>query len=255
MNPLHSTFLRARGFLRHRRLPDPPVVIGGCERSGTTLFLSILSAHPKIQAVSEESWAFCYGPESGFKDSSEPVRMSRLYRCLGESPLAPEASRWAEKTPANVFYFEEVLEHFAGEVRLIEVVRDGRDVVTSHHPSRPDGYWMRAQRWVKAVEAGRELAGDPRLLTVRYEDLVMDMETTMRRVCDHIGEPYAPELDDWVRHAGVRQSPHLHTGRIAGVSTASVRKFERPDFPHGARVEEFMSEPRARDLLAHLGYT
>jgi len=253
MNPLRSLVLRTRGYARHRALPQAPVIVGGCERSGTTLFLSMLSAHPAVHAVGEETWAFCYGPEAGF-DSTETVRMSRLYRCLGEGMISPQATRWAEKTPANVFYFEDILRHFSGEVRLIEVVRDGRDVVTSHHPSRPGEFWMRSKRWIDAVEAGGRLRDDDRVLTVRYEDMVTDTETTFQRVCAHIGERYVPELRDWVSHAGVQRSPHLHTGRIAQVSTGSVRKFERPDFPHRERVEEFLSDPRARDLMDRLGY-
>ncbi len=38
--------------------PDPPVIIGGCGRSGTTLLLSILASHPAILGVPEELYLF-----------------------------------------------------------------------------------------------------------------------------------------------------------------------------------------------------
>lgn len=180
--------------------------------------------------------------------------MSRLYRCLGEGATVPTARRWSEKTPANVYGFDRILEHFDGHVRLIHIVRDGRDVVTSQHPSRPGKFWMRPRRWVEAVGAGVAHIDDPRLLTIRYEDLIADFESTVATICEHIDEPLLPEMEDWWEHARVRTSRHLHSPSINPIFASSLRKFERADFPFGERVEEFMEVPRARELLERFDY-
>lgn len=253
LNLLESAKARLRGRVRFRRLRRPPVVVGGCERSGTTLLLSVLSAHPAIQAVPTESWAFCFNHLVN-DHSRHPIRISRLYRCLGDGPSIATARRWAEKTPANVFGFGEIIAHFGGAVRLIHLVRDGRDVVTSRHPARPDGFWMRPRRWVHAVRAGLEYEDDERVLTIRYEDLVTDSAGTVAAICAHIDEPTVPEVESWWEHATVRSSRNLRSGGIKPIFGSSLRKFERPDFPFAARVEDFMQVPGAPELLEHFGY-
>jgi hypothetical protein len=40
-------------------LPQKPIIIGGCARSGTTLLLSVLSCHPNIYAIPDETYTFC----------------------------------------------------------------------------------------------------------------------------------------------------------------------------------------------------
>mgnify|MGYP001828991843 FL=1 len=252
-NPLRSLSARLRGRIRFRQLRATPVIVGGCERSGTSLLLSILSAHPSIHAIPRETQAFSYG-EPGDAPGGTPIRIQRLYRLLGEGPLTPTAQRWAEKTPANVYYFRDILEHFDGDVRLIHIVRDGRDVVTSEHPSRPGEFWMKPRRWIDSVSAGLALEGDPRLLTIRYEDLVGDFEATAQAICDHLEEPFPDCMRNWWEHARVRRSRHVHSGKIAPIFDSSVRKFEQPDFPFRKRVDEFMAEAGARDIMERFGY-
>jgi hypothetical protein len=88
-----------------------------------------------------------------------------------------------EKTPRHQFYAERILRRFP-EARLVEVVRDGRDVCVSM-AARPRGErWPPRDRrdqvatWVEYVERGRRLAADPafrgRVLQVRYEALQSD---------------------------------------------------------------------------------
>lgn len=125
------------GFIKARRLPASPVIIGGCERSGTTLLHASISAHPRIHAINDETWAFCYGPQAGFS-GNQPIRKARLYKHLGMEKIQPEAIRWCENSLANIFYSPIIHEHFASHVRMIQIVRDERDVVTSQHPRKPN---------------------------------------------------------------------------------------------------------------------
>ena len=241
------------GYLESKRFARPPIIIGGCERSGTTLLQSILSAHPRIHAMADELWAFCYGPPAGF-GGRRPIRLSRLYKYLGQYPIAHEARRWCEKSPANVFFFESILEHFDGRVQLIQIVRDGRDVVSSMHPGDPDKPWVPIRRWIAAVEAGLPYRAHDGVLTIRYEDLIADYMPTTQRICQFLDEEFTPELTDWHANARVRSSVNLVGGAVGGIHTQSIRKFEAPDFPYRRIVEQLMAEPRARRLLEAYGY-
>ena len=79
--------------------------------------------------------------------------------------------------------------------RFVHVLRDGRDVACSlrTHPRHKvvDGELVPtgirkpiagcARRWVRDIESSRRWWGDPRFMTVRYEDLVAEPETGARR--------------------------------------------------------------------------
>ncbi len=44
--------------IEENRFSQSPVIIGGCARSGTTLVLAILAAHPSIYTIPNEIRAF-----------------------------------------------------------------------------------------------------------------------------------------------------------------------------------------------------
>lgn len=198
------------------------IVIGGCPRSGTTLLRRTLDAHPGI----------CCGPETslflpgrmplaplaaGYGIPLEEIRALRAgsvsqaafidavaarYRTLRGRP------RWAEKTPLNIRHARWILARWP-EARIIHVVRDGRDVVCSlrTHAERRwvDGGWVKvpapersvaewARRWVADTGAGLALRDDPRVLTVRYEDLARTPAAEIARVLAFLGEPPVADL-------------------------------------------------------------
>lgn len=253
---MHPRNLRywLRGTRWNRRLTSAPVVVGGCERSGTTLFQSILSAHPGIHVIPVETWALCHGPAAGFPDRGGPIRMNRLKAHLGRDRPDDSATRWCEKSPANIFFADEILSHFGRRVRFIQVVRDGRDVVTSLHPRRKDRPWVSIRRWKDAIGAGAHLLGRDDVLTVKYESIVTDHERTLERVCDFIGEEYVPEMRAWSDNASVAQSANLVGGVVGSLSTRSLRKWRQDGFRFQRIIDAFMDDPEAVGLLEELGY-
>lgn len=101
-----------------------------------------------------------------------------------------------EKTPAHVFYAERILDWWP-EARVVELLRDGRDVsVSLEHKSRVEA-WAPADRaaqatlWVKAVRRGAELKARTefrgRWHTVRFEDLASDASGTVQRLFEFVG--------------------------------------------------------------------
>ncbi|PSR05601.1 MAG: hypothetical protein BRD50_00415 [Bacteroidetes bacterium SW_11_45_7] len=132
---------------------DPPVFIGGCGRSGTTLLLSILSAHKDIFACPKELGAFnkIEADENGYRT---PKRIDRLYTSLIINQIPRQARRLCEKSPSNVKHIDDIANYYRGNFRFIHIIRDGRDVVLSKHPTAKDRYWVGPQRWVNDVRSG-----------------------------------------------------------------------------------------------------
>ena len=187
------------------------VVIGGCERSGTTLMRAALDSHGQI-AGGPESWVFVFKLDLPFLAQEYDISLDELQRMRGASScLAEFIDRfsdwycreqgkpvWCEKSPQNIQRLDYIWDHFPN-ARVIHAVRDGRDVVCSlrHHPRhrRVNGRYeptgitnpVKAcvRKWVVAARSGLEHRGDERYMEVRYEDLIENYEGTMRRVCDH----------------------------------------------------------------------
>lgn len=244
-----ATFFRVALGLPFDR---PPVVVGGCGRSGTSVLLSVLSAHPAILAVPYATHAFARTLYSHDPDPEAPFETWRLWWAIARTGLDDRAGRWCEKTAKNVRNFGRLADHFGGDVRLVHIVRDGRDVVTSRHRVDRDGYWIEPERWVSDVAAGlrhRDLAC---VHTLRYEDLVGSTRQTLRRLGDFLGEDLAGLAGRWHRDARVREFGPFDRPVARPLDESGVGRWRRPE--HAGRVEQLMATPGAAELLEELGY-
>lgn len=216
-----------------------PIVIGGCGRSGTTLLLSILGAHPAIFAFPEEMFPFF----------PYPFRLQKLLLEL-EKAEVKGCKRWAEKTPKNVRAFGSILAAFGQDVHLIHIVRDGRDVVTSHHPNHKQQFWVSPERWVADVWAGLEYKD--RSLLVRYEDLLQEPVKTLSRICDYLGEPFDERMLRPEEHSTVRTNVAWEGASLKALHQNAIGRWKASEYSD--RVDEFMKYPGANDLIIQLGY-
>ena len=179
--------------------------------------------------------------------------------------------RWGEKTP---FYGRRMpaIEAVLPEAHFLHVIRDGRDVALSLRPlwfSPGEQIEAQAQNWLTKVSAIR--AGGRRCrhyLEVRYEDLVLDTESVLRRICEFIALRYDPrmllyhenaqdrldELGDEYRFKDTRISKAarmaIHGKTLHPPDPARVARW-RSDMSLGDR-DTFTSIAGA--LLADLGY-
>jgi hypothetical protein len=239
------------------QLGKRPIVIGGCGRSGTTLLLSILSCHPKIFAIDIETTALCpdgYGEDGLYNKNPNldtPFKLEKIYEYLLAHEIPESCTRWCEKTPRNVIYFGRILHHFGKAVRLIHLVRDGRDVVTSVHPRDGSRYWITPHRWVMDVAAGRRLEKHPQVLSIRYEDLVRNYEATMRRICAFVEEEFTPAFLQYPHSARVKESiawfNPAETMNDRSIGRWQEHKYEQV-------VDALLHELGAVQLLVYYGY-
>lgn len=250
---LRSSVYYYRGYLANKKLHNPPIIIGGCERSGTSLLQSVISAHPSIYAIGEETWAFCYGHAAGF-NSKKNIRILRLYKALGRSNIPSSCNRWCEKSPANIFYFDSILEYFKNKVKLIYIIRDGRDVVTSIHPSNKSKPWVSIDRWLDVAEKGYQYRECDQVLTIKYEDLILNFDTTVKSICEHAGVSVEDQIMNWHKYAKIKKSKNLIGNTVEKISKESIGKFDSNDFKHRNIVEKFLLNDKAMYFLKLYNY-
>ncbi|MBU1635903.1 sulfotransferase, partial [bacterium] len=77
--------------IEKKQFSDTPIIIGACPRSGTTLLLSILDAHPNIYGIQNQTYAF-----AGWNDNSQANRLDRLYREFIFNKIPENKKRWCE---------------------------------------------------------------------------------------------------------------------------------------------------------------
>ena len=236
--------------VERRRFSEPPVFIGGCGRSGTTVLLSVLSAHREIFACPRELGLF----DRIVEDASGrrlPARIDRLYTCLLTHRIPRHARRWCEKSPGNIHHVEDIDDYLRGNFRFIQIVRDGRDVVLSRHPGAPHRPWVSPRRWVRDVGAGLQHTGRSRVHTIRYEDLIREFEATLRSICRFLEIDFSEEIRNWKKSAAVRRNRAYRDG-LQPLHARSIGKWREAG--GNDAVEELMKNERARELLRVYGY-
>ena len=232
--------------IEKKQFKNIPIIIAACPRSGTTLLLSILDAYPNIHAIQRQTYAFCSWKEK------IPDRLDRLYREMILHKISSNTNRWLEKTPKNIKYFEEILNYYRDDVKIIHVIRDGRDVITSMHPKhKPNQYWVSPRRWIDDVNLGLKFEEYPNVLTVKYEDIINNFNTEIEKLSEFLGENYIPDKSSWIEKTSVKKSKHW-ADPIQNIHSRSIGRWEKEK--HQLIVEDFMNNPEAMELMSRLGY-
>lgn len=247
---LNSIFIPIGKGIEKRRFSEPPIFIGGCARSGTTLLLSILSAHKDLFCIPNELALF----HNHSKDDAGniiPHRIYKLYRSLFLNRIPKTANRWLEKSPINIQYINEIDKYYQGNFRFIQILRDGRDIILSKHPTARNTYWVSPERWIKDVSAGMEFLNHPKVYSVKYEDLIQNFETTITGICSFLDIELSDEILNWHGHATVTKN-RAYYSRVKQISTSSIGKWKETSDKQ--RVEELSDNPEGRNLLKALGY-
>jgi hypothetical protein len=105
---------------------------------------------------------------------------------------------WANIDIATLDSMDLVNSWFPDSV-FVHIVRDGRDVALSHQ-TMPYGAGNIAEcarawsdRTMMNLKMGRVL-GPQRYLSIRFEDLILDTEASLRKICQFLGVPFDPSM-------------------------------------------------------------
>lgn len=211
-----------------------PVFIIGTPRSGTSLVSRIIDSHPEIGVPFEShiyptlyGWRNWYGDLDRAESREHLVEdMLNIYAVQDWDEIPEKGEvlerferhdfhgafeavvgawssikgkrRWGEKTPSNILFWREILEGFP-KAKFVHIVRDGRDVAMSWKRVRfgPRHFYTIAELWkayLDRVERVRSRVGNNQLREIRYEDLLMRPEETVRGLSEFLNIGFVPRM-------------------------------------------------------------
>ena len=245
--------IHAASLIKLFTFSAPPIIITGNRKSGAAQLLSILSCHPNIHAtgciVLNHLKHHPLTPEADRKKdsihtagegSTKVINQKKLIFNLLSEPMFLSAKRWAGAIPLGVLAYDLILKQFGENVRIINVVRDGRDVIVESNKKVMEKYVIEPEQWVYDIKASIEFEGHPQILTVRYEDLVQDYEKKIQEICTFIGETNPAPFLNYPKGATI-----IEDGFWIG-------KWKQDRYLN--RVGHLLSIPDAVKYLQHYGY-
>lgn len=291
--------MRATGKPAHAA----PFIVG-VGRSGTTLLRLMLDAHPELAIPPETHFAVGLVKrfEQGKPDASEIVewlasrnrwgdfgidaaelerRLSAPRRLTAGDSLRAffslyaerhGKSRWGDKTPIYLRQMRR-LERAVPEARFVHMIRDGRDVTLSvwDRVGKQKDATRMARLWKRRIRRARRQAEQlENYLEVRYEDLVLDTEPTLRRVASFVDLDFQESMLRYHEHSAERMAemardlPTSPSGRERPAERRLGAFALTSEPPQPGRVDRWRQEMTAEDrlafedaagdLLAELGY-
>lgn len=130
--------------------------------------------------------------------SERLIRGSRLIKAVmpGTSVDLRHYQKWAFKSPEAIYFIGPIIDFFR-DVKIIHLIRDGRDMVFSKNRSRLQYlemfknkhkdpfksqlcHWGAINTW--ALHQGEKRLSEKQYLLIRYEDLCADPESTVDKI-------------------------------------------------------------------------
>ena len=210
------------------RFARPPFFVLGCVRSGTTMLRQVLERHPAL-VCPEETHLFRWPHPFGTPDyrnvstGNRTLRRHREIDGVAEDAFAdmlagsltrrelierymeayaarqkPEATRWFEKSPQNVYGIQLIRGLFP-EARFLHIVRHPLEVVSSlklGKVMKVESAVGAANYWLEAVSALESFAAAEtgRVWQVRYEDFTSAPRRHVEALFDFLEEPLDPAV-------------------------------------------------------------
>ena len=217
-------------------------LIIGAGRGGTSLLAGLLDSHSQLE-VAMEKFARDYLMGSNpkphlFKEAC--VKESKRYpgKLWGNKITTEQMSVLNDKDFSGIHhFFQEVLRG----IKIIFILRDGRACVRSKMERKGLTLEEACCRWKYSVKIYQYLlASNLEKLTVTYEDLVVQPETVLKRICVFLGVSY-------------------ESGMLEGVSSPKMQINYRKSYFDRSKLtwEEFPKEhlPLIQEELLSCGYS
>jgi hypothetical protein len=189
-----------------------------------------------------------------WSDHSFPGLIDAIYR---EFAAQRGKERWGDKDPGNMVRIDQLNRWFPASL-FIHIVRDGRDACLSQMQQDFGSNnlldcacaWREEVQWVRRM--GR-LLGPERYIETRYEDLILDTEAELRRICRFLGLDYDPAMLAYYTHAG-ETVPDEKRHIWPLIDQPPVRDNSGKWRRQLSRGQRICFEKRAGEVLGELGY-
>ena len=165
--------------------------------------------------------------------------------------VGANASLWGDKTPKNCFAMEEISKIFP-DAQYIHLVRDGLDVVSSYYEAGLQTDLSQAAiRWVESIESVKsfEAKNAQSVLEVRYEQMVMNKDETLRDIHEFLGLRSNNISTKTIVPDDIKEA--VHHRNVAKPVTSSYIGKGRKKLSHDQKLT---IAPIADNMLIKMGY-
>ncbi len=142
--------------------------------------------------------------------------------------------RWGDKTPPYIKILPDLLLLYP-EAKFINIVRDGHDVAKSFQNKGWNGKWLfrNIVEWKESIiqynlYKATNLAD--RIFEVKYEDLVLYTEKTVKKLCSFLEENFEPNMLNWESQAQEKipkRELHIHEKIFRRPQKSDVLKWRK----------------------------
>jgi hypothetical protein len=175
-------------------------IVGCAPRSGTTLMAELLVNGFAVDGYAEHELSVFARPRQRFEV-------------------------FVSKNPKDIHAVRPLLA-LDGNLWVIYLLRDPRDVIVSRHRKVPDKYYANLRIWKERQRVARRLREHPRFMTVRYEDLVADPDREQERLM--LAMPFLTRraaFAEYHRHANPSAHSIAALGGVRPVGTESIGRW------------------------------
>ena len=154
------------------------IFIMGCGHSGTTILSKIISNHKNVYGIDHETGVF----------TKQKATDEEIINKLKDLDKRLEKKWMCEKTPSHVYSIDRIFKLIKNP-KIIIIVRDGRDVVSSLN-KRYNNFKMSIARWINDNSEWINSQYKDNFHVLKYEDLIKDPKFELNKICDYLEEEY-----------------------------------------------------------------
>ena len=240
----------------------PLCFVFGALRSGTTMFRLMLNNHPDLFSPGEADFLFDYlNPNethpSGWRYDIEGLLKNRIFRahnlnipqnCDGVDLLVDFLDQLQGQGTGmlilNVHRHARKIATLQPDAKFIHLIRDGRDVAFSSIGMGWAGNsYYGVDHWIETEAVWDQLAAripSSQRATLKFENLMGDIETELSRICDFLEIPFDPVILEYHRNSS-----------YAPPNPAIAQQWKR----RASARNISLIEGKCADLLQARGYT
>ena len=233
--------------------------------------ISLLS---KLFAIQKDGIFFTKNPKQFDKKSqavlSDVVKLKPIEvyeRFLQTITNENGRSITCEQTPKNIFYIQELLSHFPN-AKIIHMVRDSRDVLLSQKNKWKRGFlgaskiplretirsYMNyhpitsAKFWNSAVLHGNKMEENPRVIKIKFEELLQNPQEKIMELCDFIEIPFDKKM---LEVPNIGSSTVLDKEDELEIDSTKIEKWKKGGL---TTAEIYLSQIFTKDRMQANGY-
>ena len=233
--------------------------------------ISLLS---KLFAIQKDGIFFTKNPKQFDKKSqavlSDVVKLKPIEvyeRFLQTITNENGRSITCEQTPKNIFYIQELLSHFQN-AKIIHMVRDSRDVLLSQKNKWKRGFlgaskiplretirsYMNyhpitsAKFWNSAVLHGNKMEENPRVIKIKFEELLQNPQEKIMELCDFIEIPFDKKM---LEVPNIGSSTALDKEDELEIDSTKIEKWKKGGL---TTAEIYLSQIFTKDRMQANGY-